>query len=75
MHLCILGFAQKEKGMLPVRRLGTTDMQITTVGLGAWAIGGNGWLNGWGPQDDAASIATIHRAIELGMNWIDTAAV
>jgi aryl-alcohol dehydrogenase-like predicted oxidoreductase len=57
------------------RRLGTTDLEITTVGLGAWAIGGNGWLNGWGPQDDAESIATIHRAIECGINWIDTAAV
>jgi aryl-alcohol dehydrogenase-like predicted oxidoreductase len=57
------------------RRLGHTDMEITTVGLGAWAIGGNGWLNGWGPQDDADSIATIHRAIERGINWIDTAAV
>lgn len=52
-----------------------TDLQITVVGLGAWAIGGNGWLNGWGPQDDADSIATIHQAIDRGMNWIDTAAV
>ncbi len=57
------------------RQLGTTDLQITLVGLGAWAIGGNGWLNGWGPQDDDDSIATIHRAIERGINWIDTAAV
>jgi aryl-alcohol dehydrogenase-like predicted oxidoreductase len=57
------------------RRLGNTDMEISPVGLGAWAIGGNGWLNGWGPQDDADSIATIHRAVERGINWIDTAAV
>lgn len=57
------------------RRLGHTDMDITPIGLGAWAIGGGGWLNGWGPQDDADSIATIHRAVERGINWIDTAAV
>ncbi|MFO7167140.1 MAG: aldo/keto reductase [Chloroflexota bacterium] len=57
------------------RQLGHTDMQISVIGMGAWAIGGGGWLNGWGPQDDAESIATIHRAIERGINWIDTAAV
>ncbi|MEN9936697.1 MAG: hypothetical protein RLZZ387_3276 [Chloroflexota bacterium] len=60
---------------METRRLGHTDMDITPIGLGAWAIGGNGWLNGWGAQDDADSIATIHRAIERGINWIDTAAV
>ena len=60
---------------METRRLGHTDMHITTVGLGAWAIGGAGWLNGWGPQDDADSIATIQRAVERGINWIDTAAV
>lgn len=54
--------------------LGKTDLEITRVGLGAWAIGGGGWQGGWGPQDDAESIATIHRAVELGVNWIDTAA-
>jgi aryl-alcohol dehydrogenase-like predicted oxidoreductase len=57
------------------RQLGNTDLHITRIGLGAWAIGGNGWLNGWGPQDDADSIATIHRAIDQGINWVDTAAV
>ena len=57
------------------RQLGNSDMHITTVGLGAWAIGGGGWFAGWGPQDDADSIATIHRALDAGMNWIDTAAV
>jgi aryl-alcohol dehydrogenase-like predicted oxidoreductase len=50
-------------------------MDITTVGLGAWAIGGGGWAFGWGPQDDADSLATMRRALELGINWIDTAAV
>jgi aryl-alcohol dehydrogenase-like predicted oxidoreductase len=55
---------------MQTRQLGKTDLQITVVGLGAWAIGGNGWLNGWGPQDDADSIATIHRAIERGINWV-----
>ncbi|HEX5005083.1 MAG TPA: aldo/keto reductase [Gemmatimonadales bacterium] len=56
------------------RVLGRTDLDITRLGLGAWAIGGP-WLFGWGPQDDSASIATIRRAVELGINWIDTAAV
>jgi aryl-alcohol dehydrogenase-like predicted oxidoreductase len=54
------------------RKLGNTDLEITPVGLGAWAMGGPGqW--GWGPQDDQLSTATIHRAIEAGINWIDTA--
>jgi aryl-alcohol dehydrogenase-like predicted oxidoreductase len=54
--------------------LGTTGLDITRVGLGAWAIGGGGWEMGWGQQDDDESIAAIHRALELGVNWIDTAA-
>jgi aryl-alcohol dehydrogenase-like predicted oxidoreductase len=60
---------------LTTRRLGATDMEITTVGFGAWAIGGGDWVFGWGPQDDAESIATIRHAAERGINWIDTAAV
>ena len=60
---------------MQTRQLGNSDMQITRLGLGTWAIGGGGWAFGWGPQDDEASIATIHRAIDLGINWIDTAAV
>jgi len=60
---------------LPVRPLGASGMRITTVGLGAWAIGGGGWAYGWGPQDDAASLATMRRALESGINWIDTAAI
>lgn len=49
-------------------------MSITPIGFGAWAIGGSGWQFGWGPQDDMESIAAIHSALELGVNWIDTAA-
>lgn len=54
--------------------LGRTGLEITRVGFGAWAIGGGGWEFGWGPQQDDESIAAIHRALELGVNWIDTAA-
>jgi aryl-alcohol dehydrogenase-like predicted oxidoreductase len=57
------------------KRLGNSDLFITPVGFGAWAIGGSGWEFGWGEQDDTASIGAIHRALELGVNWIDTAAV
>ncbi len=57
------------------RPFGNSDMEITPVGLGTWALGGGGWEFGWGPQDDEQSIATIHRALDLGINWIDTAAV
>jgi aryl-alcohol dehydrogenase-like predicted oxidoreductase len=60
---------------LPTRQLGTTDMNITRVGFGAWATGGGGWSFGWGPQDDNESIAAMTRAVELGVNWIDTAAI
>src|SRR5256714_15600106 len=56
-------------------RLDNSDLAITPIGFGAWAIGGSGWEFGWGDQDDKASIAAIHRALELGVNWIDTAAV
>ncbi len=60
---------------MQTRRLGNTHMEITPIGLGAWAMGGGGWEFSWGPQDDAESIRTIQRAVELGINWIDTAAV
>ncbi|HEX9310337.1 MAG TPA: aldo/keto reductase [Gemmatimonadaceae bacterium] len=60
---------------LPVRQLGTTDLNITRVGFGAWATGGGGWAYGWGPQSDDESLAAMNHAIELGVNWIDTAAV
>src|SRR5919109_583939 len=60
---------------LPTRPLGSSGLEITTVGFGAWAIGGGGWAYGWGPQDDASSIAAIHHAGRRGINWIDTAAL
>jgi aryl-alcohol dehydrogenase-like predicted oxidoreductase len=56
------------------RRLGNTDMHITPVGFGAWALGGGEWLYSWGPQDDRESIVAIHHALDLGINWVDTAA-
>ncbi|MGC2466555.1 MAG: aldo/keto reductase [Candidatus Acidiferrum sp.] len=60
---------------METRKLGNSDLQITPVGYGAWAIGGSGWDFAWGHQDDADSIAAIHRTLELGVTWIDTAAV
>lgn len=57
------------------RRLGNSDLEITRVGVGAWAMGGGGWAFAWGPQDDSQSIAAIHAALDRGVNWIDTAAV
>ena len=60
---------------LPTSRLGRSDLHITRVGFGSWAVGGGGWRFGWGPQDDAVSLATMRHALDLGVNWIDTAAV
>jgi len=60
---------------LAKRPLGTSGLEITRVGFGSWAVGGGGWSFGWGPQDDAESLAAMRHAIELGINWIDTAAV
>jgi aryl-alcohol dehydrogenase-like predicted oxidoreductase len=60
---------------MQTRKLGNSDLHITPVGYGAWAIGGAGWQFGWGSQDDNDSISAIHRSLELGVNWIDTAAV
>ncbi len=70
-----LNDTQAGKSALPKRRLGRTDMHITPVGLGAWAIGGGDWAVGWGSQDDEQSIAAIRHAVERGVNWIDTAAI
>ena len=60
---------------MQTRALGLTDLEITPLGIGAWAMGGGGWKFAWGPQDDALSIAAIHKALDAGINWIDTAPV
>jgi aryl-alcohol dehydrogenase-like predicted oxidoreductase len=60
---------------MQTRKLGNSDLHVTPVGYGAWAVGGSGWQFAWGSQDDDDSVAAIHRALELGVNWIDTAAV
>ncbi len=60
---------------MKTRQLGNSDLNITPIGFGAWAIGGGGWAFAWGPQDESDSIATIREALDLGINWIDTAAV
>ncbi|HEX4202618.1 MAG TPA: aldo/keto reductase [Ktedonobacteraceae bacterium] len=59
---------------MQTRPFGKTGMEITPIGLGAWAIGGGNWEAGWGPQDDQESMDVIKRALDLGINWIDTAA-
>jgi aryl-alcohol dehydrogenase-like predicted oxidoreductase len=66
---------QKSKEIImEKRRLGNSDLEITPIGIGAWAIGGGGWEFGWGPQEDNDSIAAIHEGLDRGINWIDTAA-
>jgi aryl-alcohol dehydrogenase-like predicted oxidoreductase len=60
---------------MKTRQFGNTDMYITPIGFGSWAVGGGGYQFGWGPQDDEQSIAAINHALDLGINWIDTAAV
>jgi aryl-alcohol dehydrogenase-like predicted oxidoreductase len=60
---------------MKTRQLGNTDIEITPIGLGSWAIGGGGWEFGWGAQEDIESMSTIKEALNLGINWIDTAAV
>jgi aryl-alcohol dehydrogenase-like predicted oxidoreductase len=60
---------------MQTRPLGNSDLHITPLGIGAWAMGGGGWAFGWGPQDDDDSIGAIHAALDRGINWIDTAAV
>jgi aryl-alcohol dehydrogenase-like predicted oxidoreductase len=57
------------------KRLGNSDLELTPIGVGAWAMGGGGWAFAWGPQDDNESIEAIHKALDGGVNWIDTAAV
>jgi aryl-alcohol dehydrogenase-like predicted oxidoreductase len=60
---------------MQTKQLGNSDMHITPIGIGAWAMGGGGWAFAWGPQDDDDSVAAIHAALDQGINWIDTAAV
>lgn len=60
---------------MELRRLGTSDLNITPIGIGAWAIGGSGWNGSMGPQNEADSIPAIHAALDYGLNWIDTAAL
>jgi aryl-alcohol dehydrogenase-like predicted oxidoreductase len=67
--------ASKKETKVKTKRLGNSDLQITPIGFGAWAIGGGGWEFAWGGQDDNDSIAAIHEALDTGVNWIDTAAV
>jgi aryl-alcohol dehydrogenase-like predicted oxidoreductase len=65
----------EEAAFMEKRRLGNSDLAITPLGIGAWAMGGGGWAFAWGPQDDQESVAAIHAALDRGLNWIDTAAV
>jgi len=60
---------------MQTKQLGNSDLHITPIGIGAWAMGGGGWAFAWGPQDDDDSVAAIHAALDAGINWIDTAAV
>ncbi|MDQ1694105.1 MAG: hypothetical protein QOH85_1640, partial [Acidobacteriaceae bacterium] len=67
--------AQPTEQQLATRLLGNSDMQITRIGFGAWAIGGGDWQFAWGHQEDDESVAAIERALDLAINWIDTAAI
>jgi aryl-alcohol dehydrogenase-like predicted oxidoreductase len=60
---------------MQTRHLGNSDLEITPIGIGAWAMGGGDWAFSWGRQEDKESIAAIHAALDAGVNWIDTAAV
>src|SRR6266545_5841403 len=60
---------------MQTKPLGNSDLLLTPIGIGAWAMGGGGWAFAWGPQDDRHSIEAIHAALDRGVNWIDTAAV
>jgi aryl-alcohol dehydrogenase-like predicted oxidoreductase len=65
----------EEKATMQKKKLGNSDMELSPLGFGSWAVGGGDWQFSWGPQDDNDSVAAIHKALELGVNWIDTAAV
>src|SRR5260370_8542478 len=64
-----------ELNIMQTRQLGNSDLHITPIGFGAWAIGGGGWSFAWGGQDDRDSITAIHETLDLGINWVDTASV
>src|SRR5580693_9403040 len=64
----------QDRGMQK-KRLGASDLEITPIGVGAWAMGGGGWQFAWGAQDDQESVDAIHAALDKGINWIDTAAI
>src|SRR5258708_19320271 len=74
LHNGIPGVTQRTRDM-NTKRLGNSDLFITPIGFGAWAIGGSGWEFAWGGQDDHDSVAAIREALDNGINWIDTAAV
>src|SRR3954462_5960315 len=67
--------SDKGHDTMNTKQLGNSDLCITPIGFGAWAVGGSGWEFGWGAQDDPAPVAAIHAALDAGVNWIDTAAV
>jgi aryl-alcohol dehydrogenase-like predicted oxidoreductase len=71
----VLAFTSVERTTIRTVELGQTGMVISRVGFGAWAIGGTGWWHAWGAQDDEESIAAIRRAVDLGINWVDTAPI
>jgi len=73
--LCIYFAVMTTASTPALRTLGNSDLQLTSIGFGAWAIGGGNWEFAWGPQEDSESIEAIHRALDLGVNWIDTAAI
>jgi aryl-alcohol dehydrogenase-like predicted oxidoreductase len=73
--LRIYGVVMTTTTSTSLRQLGNSDLHLTAIGFGAWAIGGGNWEFAWGPQEDSESISAIHRALDLGINWIDTAAV
>src|SRR5260221_1138380 len=60
---------------MKTKQLGNSDLHLTPIGVGAWAMGGGGWAFAWGPQDDDESVSAIRAALDKGVNWIDTAAV
>src|SRR5947209_7717036 len=66
---------QETQRIMKTKQLGSSDLYITPIGFGAWAIGGSGWEFAWGAQDDQDSVAAIREALDNGINWIDTAAV